>query len=118
MVGDDFATAPGRGVTVDAARGADLGAGRYRHRASRVRRPPCQTSKLVTQLQAARISFTGVTSIDKAATQTVPAGNPGTWNTLAAPNAIVLQKSSETVANGQRLAFPASSVTVLQITAK
>jgi hypothetical protein len=59
-----------------------------------------------------------VTSIDKTATQTVLAGDPGTPNTLAAPNAIVPQASSETVANGQRLAFPASSVTVLQITAK
>ncbi len=34
------------------------------------------------------------------------------------PYAIVPQASSVTVANGQRFAFPATSVTVLQITAK
>ncbi len=71
-----------------------------------------------TQPQAVRISFTGVMSIDKTATETVLTGNPGARNTLAAPNAIVPQASSVTLANGRRFAFPASSVTVLRITAK
>jgi alpha-L-arabinofuranosidase len=71
-----------------------------------------------TQLLAARISFTGVTSIDRTATQAVLTGSPGARNRLAAPNAIVPRASSVTVANGQRFAFPTSSVTILRITAK
>ncbi|HEX5493026.1 MAG TPA: LamG-like jellyroll fold domain-containing protein [Mycobacteriales bacterium] len=71
-----------------------------------------------TQLQSARISFTGVGRLDRTATETVLTGDPGARNTLATPDAVAPTTNQVRVGNGQRFAFPANSVTVLRITGR
>ena len=71
-----------------------------------------------TALQSARISFGGATRLDRTGTETVLTGDPGTRNTLTAPDAIKPSTTQVNVADGQRFVFPANSVTVLRLTGR
>ncbi|HEX6681721.1 MAG TPA: LamG-like jellyroll fold domain-containing protein [Candidatus Limnocylindrales bacterium] len=70
-----------------------------------------------TQIQTARLSFHGVSSIDGTGTRTVLTGDPSTRNTLDQPGAV--QPVTEQITGlgpSTRLSIPASSVTVLRVT--
>jgi alpha-L-arabinofuranosidase len=71
------------------------------------------------QLQSARLSFTGIGTIDGTATLTQLTGDPAAMNSIANPTAVV-PTTREVTGLGQssRLELPAMSVTVLRVTGR
>jgi len=69
------------------------------------------------QIQSARLSFLGVSSIDGTGTRTVLTGNPSTRNTLDQPGAVTpVTEQVSGLGLSTRLSIPANSVTVLRVT--
>jgi alpha-L-arabinofuranosidase len=71
------------------------------------------------QVQTARLSLTGVSSVDGTGTLTVLTGDPAARNTLAAPTAVVPRtKQVNGLAATSKLTLPANSVSVLLVTGR
>jgi hypothetical protein len=70
------------------------------------------------QIQSARLTFQGVSSVDGTGTLTVLTGDPSARNTLAAPGTLAPVVTQITgLGQSTRLSIPANSVVVLRVTA-
>jgi hypothetical protein len=71
------------------------------------------------QIQSARLTFQGVSTIDGTGTKTVLTGNPAARNTLTAPNTVVPVVQQVTgLGPSTRMSIPPNSVTVLRVTGR
>ena len=71
------------------------------------------------QMQSARLTFQGVSTIDGTGTLTVLSGSPTARNTLAAPDTVAPAVRQITgLALSNHLAVPANSVIVLRVTGR